>query len=59
MTLRRSGTIRYGRNAIAVTLDQPHPPRVATALALLIGEFNTNPPRFPGDHRPITYRLKA
>lgn len=53
------GTIRYGRNAIAVTLDQAHPPRVATALALLIGEFNTDPPRLPGDHRPITYRLKA
>ncbi len=57
--LHLAGTIHYGRNAIAVTLDQPHPPRVATALALLISEFNTNPPRFPGAHRPITYRLKA
>ncbi len=42
-----------------ITLDHPHPPRIARALGLLIDELNTEPPRLPGDHRPITYRLKS
>ena len=57
--LHLSGTIAYEHNAITVTLDQPHPPRIAAALGLLIDELNAKPPRLPGDHRPITYRLKS
>jgi Transposase protein len=56
--LHLAGTIHYNRKTITVTLDQPHPPRVAKALGLLIDELNTNPPRLPADRRPITYRLK-
>ncbi len=51
------GTIHYRRKTITVTLDQPHPPRVAKALGLLIDELDTNSPRLPADHRPINYRL--
>jgi len=29
----------------------------APAIALLLDEINTSPPRLPGDPRPITYRL--
>jgi transposase len=56
--LHQGGTITYQRRAITVTLDQPHPPRVARALAALIEELNTDPPHLPADRRPITYRLK-
>ena len=56
--LHLAGTIHYNRKTITVTLDRPHPPRVAKALGLLIDELNTNPPRLPADRRPITYRLK-
>ena len=51
------GTITYTRQAITVTLHRPQPPKLARSLALLIEEINTNPPRIPGDHRPITYTL--
>jgi len=57
--LHLGGTITYGRKAITVTLERPHPPRVARALALLIDELNTHPPHPPGDQRAITYQLKA
>ncbi len=57
--LHLGGTINYGRKAITVTLNQPHPPRVARAFGLLIDELTTDPPRLPGDHRTITYRLKS
>ncbi|MGA2930410.1 MAG: putative transposase [Solirubrobacteraceae bacterium] len=56
--LHLAGTIHYNRKTITVTLDRPHPPRVAKALGLLIDDLNTNPPRLPADRRPITYRLK-
>ncbi len=52
-----TGTITYQRRQIKVTLDRPHPPRIARALKLLIEELNNDPPNFPADHRPITYRL--
>ena len=55
--LHLGGTITYQRQQIKVTLDQPHPPRIAKALKLLIDELNSDPPRFPADPRPITYRL--
>jgi len=56
--LHLDGTIHYGRRTITVTLNQPHPPRIARALAALIDEFNNNPSRLPADRRPIIYRLK-
>lgn len=59
--LHLGGTIDYRRPAITVTLDQPHPPRVARALELLIDELSNDPPppHLPGDCRPIMYRLKS
>lgn len=51
------GTIAYTTQAIIVTLHRPQTPKLARSLALLIEEINTNPPRMPGDHRPITYTL--
>ena len=51
--LHLGGTIAYTPQAITVTLHRPQTPK----LALLIEEINTNPPRMPGDHRPITYTL--
>ncbi len=55
--LHLSGQITCIPAAITVTLDAPAPPRLARALALLLDETNTTPPRMPGDRRPITYRL--
>jgi hypothetical protein len=51
------GMIAYTPQAITVTLHRPQTPKLARSLALLIDEINTNPPRMPGDHRPITYTL--
>ncbi len=51
------GTITCTPRAITVTLDPPAAPRIARALALLLEEINANPPRTPGDTRPITYQL--
>jgi hypothetical protein len=51
------GMIAYTPQAITVTLHRPQTPKLARSLALLIEEINTNPPRMPGDHRPITYTL--
>ena len=52
-----AGTITFTPAAITVTLEQPHAPRIARAMALLIQEINATPPAIPGDHRPITYHL--
>jgi transposase len=57
--LHLGGTIDYRPTNIAVTLDRPHPPRVAKALGLLIEELNTTPPHLPGDRRSITYQLRS
>lgn len=51
------GTITYTPQAITVTLDRPNTPKVGRALALLIEQLNINPPRMPGDARPITYSI--
>jgi hypothetical protein len=51
------GTITYTPQAITVTLHRPQTRKLTRSLALLIEEINTNPPRMPGDHRPITYTL--
>ena len=57
--LHLGGTIDYQHHKVTVTLDQPHPPRVARALTQLIDELNTDPPHLPADRRPINYQLKA
>ena len=49
--------IAFAPDTITVTLQRPAEPRVARALALLIDQVNTVPPRMPGDSRPITYQL--
>jgi transposase len=54
-----AGVITFTPETVTVTLQQPAEPRVARALALLIDQVNTTPPRIPGDTRPITYRLTA
>ena len=54
-----AGVITFTPETVTVTLQQPAGPRVARALALLINQVNTTPPRIPGDTRPITYRLTA
>lgn len=55
--LHLGGQISYAPAAITVTLDNPAPPRLARAVAMLLDEVNAAPPRMPGDRRPITYRL--
>ena len=55
--LHLGGHITCAPAAITVTLDAPAPPRLARAVAMLLDEISAAPPRMPGDHRPITYRL--
>jgi transposase len=52
-----AGTITFTPATITVTLELPHAPRIARALALLIEQINATPPAIPGDPRPITYHL--
>jgi hypothetical protein len=51
------GVITYTPHAITVALDRPASPRVANALQALLHHINTDPPRMPGDPRPITYTI--
>jgi len=55
--LHQPGQIRYTPTSITVTIDQPHAPRIARALKLLIDQINNTPPRPAGDHRPISYQI--
>ena len=55
--LHLGGTITSTPRVITVTLDPPAAPRITRALAMLIEEINTTPPRIPGDTRPIHLRL--
>jgi hypothetical protein len=57
--LHQHGTITYHRPSITVTLQHPHPPRLARALNQLIEELNNDPPHLPADNRPITYQLNT
>jgi hypothetical protein len=57
--LHQPGQIHYTPERITVTIDPPHAPRTARALKLLIDQLNHNPPKLPGDHRPITYQITA
>ena len=57
--LHLGGHITYTTKTITVTLDTPPTPKITRALRLLLDELNTTPPRIPGDHRPITYKIKV
>jgi len=54
--LHQPGHIHYTPDSITVTIDQPHAPRIARALKLLIDQINTTPPKLAGDHRQIAYQ---
>jgi hypothetical protein len=53
--LHQPGHIHYTPTRITVTIDQPHAPRIARALNLLIDQINNTPPKLAGDPRKITY----
>ena len=53
--LHQPGHIHYTPTSITVTIEQPHAPRIARALNLLIAQLNTNPPKLSGDTRKIVY----
>lgn len=57
--LHLGGQLTYTTDTITVALDTPATPKIARALRLLLDELNTTPPRIPGDHRHITYKLKT
>src|SRR5512133_3636032 len=57
--LHLSGHITYTTKTITVALDTPPTPKITRALRLLLAELNTTPPRIPGDHRPVTYKIKT
>ncbi|MGH3812074.1 MAG: putative transposase, partial [Pseudonocardiaceae bacterium] len=57
--LHLGGHITYTTKTITVTLDTPTTPKITRALRLLLDELNTTPPDIPGDHRPITYKIKT
>src|SRR5258708_6390993 len=54
-----AGVITYTPAEVSVRLDRPGPPRVASALELLLDEINATPPALPGATRPVTYHLAA
>jgi transposase len=57
--LHLGGHITYTTKTITVALDTPPTPKITRALRLLLAELNTTPPRIPGDHRPVTYKIKT
>ena len=57
--LHVGGQITYTTNTITVALDTPTTPKITRALRLLLDELNTTPPHIPGDHRPITYKIRT
>jgi transposase len=57
--LHLGGQITYTPSAITVALDTPTTPKITRALRLLLAELNATPPRIPGDHRPITYKIRT
>jgi hypothetical protein len=54
--LHQPGHVHYTPTNITVTIQQPHAPRIARALTLLIDQLNHTPPKLAGDHRQITYQ---
>jgi hypothetical protein len=57
--LHLGGQITYTTKTITVALHTPTTPKITQALRLLLDELNTTPPHIPGDHRPITYKIKT
>jgi hypothetical protein len=57
--LHQPGHIHYTPTSITVTIDQPHAPRIARALNLLINQINNQPPKLAGAHRQINYQTTA
>jgi Helix-turn-helix domain of resolvase/Transposase DDE domain len=57
--LHQPGQIHYTPTQITVTIEEPHAPRIARALNLLIDQINNDPPKLAGEHRPITYQTSA
>jgi hypothetical protein len=57
--LHLGGHITYTTKTITVALDPPPTPKITRALRLLLAELNATPPRIPGDHRPIIYKIKT
>ncbi|MDN5934543.1 MAG: transposase, partial [Pseudonocardia sp.] len=57
--LHLGGRITYTPGGITVALDTPTTPKITRALRLLIAELNATPPHIPGDHRPITYKIRT
>jgi hypothetical protein len=57
--LHLGGHLTYTPKSITVALDPPTTPKITRALRLLLDELNATPPRIPGDHRPITYKIKT
>jgi transposase len=57
--LHLGGVIDFRPHAITVYLDCPDPPRLARALGLFVEEINLEPPRLPGDGRPVIYVLES
>jgi transposase len=55
--MHQPGTITYTPEAITVTLELHHAPRVNRALTLLLDELNATPAHIPGDPRPVSYQL--
>jgi len=55
--MNHPGVITYTPQAITVTLDRHHAPRIDRALTLLLDELNTTPAHIPGDPRPLTYQI--
>ncbi|MDN5749698.1 MAG: hypothetical protein L0H64_14465 [Pseudonocardia sp.] len=57
--LHLGGQITYTPDEITVALDTPTTPKITRALRLLLAELNATPPHIPGDHRPITYKIRT
>jgi hypothetical protein len=57
--LHFGGVTDFRPHAINVHRDRLEPPRLARTLGLLIEEINLEPPRLPGDGRPVTYVLES
>jgi hypothetical protein len=53
------GTIAYTTETISVELTRPAGSRLAAAIEHLLAQLNADPPRMPGDPRPIVYTLAA
>jgi hypothetical protein len=56
--LHLGGHITYTTKTIIVALDPPPHPRAPGHCGCCSTSSTSPPPRIPGDHRPITYKIK-